>query len=1241
MSSSRPNPSPRANTTGTAVPATNREHDHAPANPSGLRKSYTPFYGSSPDRNSDRRDSEQISPTSPPVNLSNEPISYLSIAGPSIRGQSTSAAPPTESTALLGDGLEFGEHAHEGPCNHGTFSPRPMSPAGSIPSESHTDSESEATMPLMDGVITQDARKKSKSWKGQLASKMRSKKMSTSSALAERHGVEDSGLMYLSYYLPVLVWAREYSWAYFKGDLVAALTVAGMYVPMALSLAANLAHVPPINGLYSFVFNPLVYALLGSCPAMIVGPEAAGSLLVGTVVKASVDLGRGEDDDAQLHAKICGIVAGLAGAMVFVAGVARLGFLDSVLSRPFLRGFISAIGVVIAVDQLVPELGLTHLAEHSPGVSHGSSIDKLRFIFSNLDSVHGLTFAIAATSFAVIMLCREVKRRLQPRYPGVAYIPDRFLIVVVSAFLAYWFEWEKAGVQVLGKVEAASGHTFTFSWPFQMSNMTHIRDAMSTSFLIALLGFFESSVAAKSLGGDETFAGIQLSPNRELVALGAANLVGACFMSLPAFGGYGRSKVNKSTGGRSPMSSILLSLLTLICILFLLPYLYYLPKPVLSSLISVVAWSLVEECPHDISFFLRIHAWQELALMITILLSTIFFSLPLGMAIGVGLSLLQVIRHATRPRIQILGRLPGTNRFENAEANPERLEFIEGCLIVKIPEPLTFANTGELKARLRRLELYGTSQAHPALPRLRREDSNRNIVFDIHGVTSLDGSGMQVLEEIVRSYRDRGVRIFFSRGPDTGSDVWKMMQRSGVVDLVGGQGHFVDDVHDALKMTEVEEGGEQGVVDNHETGPARLRSNCIDFAGSNTPIMIKTHNTRLILSNLPFLPILFTETRNPSNHQTTPPSPPFPLSTKTKTQPNQPKMSTPPPSTRQERILGALLGVHAGDSLGATVEFLPWSAIQRSRPMGVRDIIGGGSLGWAAGQATDDTDLTRAVLLAYRDVEKARRDSPTAPTPDVVTIAADYMVSWMTGHEWPGRKPNSRPRDIGGATAAGLRKYRVTKDARKAGAGEGRAGNGSLMRCIPTALFGEPEKLAEESAAISAVTHDDQVCVGACVAYNAMARALVDGRTAEEAYQAGMEVELQLASAGAVEKVREAIAGGRLISIADVATKGPKEAANASKVLRLQASGYVLESLSLAVAAMLDPRPMEEVLIDVVRFGNDADTNGAIAGGLLGARDGVEAIPLRWRRKLQFREEFEEVVKFMLEGAGELGAGLV
>lgn len=209
----------------------------------------------------------------------------------------------------------------------------------------------------------------------------------------------------MSYYIPCLSWVQHYELAFVKGDLVAALTMASFYLPMALSLASNLAHVPPINGLYAFVFNPFVYAILGSCPQMVVGPEAAGSLLVGNVVKSSVDSGHDAEGNDLMHAQICGVVAGMAGAIVLIAGIARLGFLDSVLSRPFLRGFISAIGFVIAVDQLVPEFGLAKLADES-GVSHGSSVEKIAFLLENLHQVHLPTFGVAGVSFLVIMMCR-------------------------------------------------------------------------------------------------------------------------------------------------------------------------------------------------------------------------------------------------------------------------------------------------------------------------------------------------------------------------------------------------------------------------------------------------------------------------------------------------------------------------------------------------------------------------------------------------------------------------------------------------------------------------------------------------------------------------------------------------------------------------------------------------------------------------------------------------------------------
>lgn len=230
------------------------------------------------------------------------------------------------------------------------------------------------------------------------------KKMSTTRWLAERHGIKSQRMMYLQYYIPVLNWTRQYKWRYLKGDLVAAVTMASFYIPMALSYASNLAHLPPVHGLYSFAINPLIYGILGTCPQMIVGPEAPGSLLVGEIVRENIKKGASGEDDGRLNAEIAGIITSMAGGFILVAGLFRLGFLDNVLSRPFLRGFISAIGVVIFIDQLIPETGLARLA--AKHVAHGSSLDKLVFLVKNIHRAHKLTCAMSFTAFGIIMFFR-------------------------------------------------------------------------------------------------------------------------------------------------------------------------------------------------------------------------------------------------------------------------------------------------------------------------------------------------------------------------------------------------------------------------------------------------------------------------------------------------------------------------------------------------------------------------------------------------------------------------------------------------------------------------------------------------------------------------------------------------------------------------------------------------------------------------------------------------------------------
>lgn len=291
----------------------------------------------------------------------------------------------------------------------------------------------------------------------------------------------------------------------------------------------------------------------------------------------------------------------------------------------------------------------------------------------------------------------------------------------------------------------------------------------------------------------------------------------------------------------------------------------------------------------------------------------------------------------------------------------------------------------------------------------------------------------------------------------------------------------------------------------------------------------------------------------------------------------------------EERLLGALVGVHAGDALGATHEFRSWDEIHRPHDATwrLRDLVGGGPFGWDPGAATDDTDLTLCVLRAYLHEDGFE-----------LGRVADAMLAWFDGG----------PADVGGATAAGLRAYRRSGDPTRAGAGPGAAGNGSLMRCIATGLVRrDGDLLRAESVAVSAVTHDDPRCTEACVAYNTAVTALVDGVEPPVALERARQ-------ATDHPEVREAVDHGAALDLAGLAAAGGNPYGG---------SGFVLHSLRLAVAALLDPRPFEEVVVDVAHLGGDTDTNAAIAGGLRGAADGVAAVPERWLVALEHGSELQ------------------
>lgn len=518
--------------------------------------------------------------------------------------------------------------------------------------------------------------------------------------------------------LPILEWIPSYRSSDFLGDVIAGISLASFQIPLSLSYATSLAHVPTVCGLYALVVPPIVYCLFGTVPQMIVGPEGAILLVVGQAVEPILK------HHALDGADLVVVVLAVAGGALFFAGLLRFGYLESVLNGALLSGFISAVGLVMVISGAIDELGLLEAYSKLPGHEH-LPLSKFCFLVSSFKQAHIPTVLVSVVTFLAIFLVRRLKRRLRSKkYRWFSVFFPEILVTVVLTILASWhFDFAGSGIYVLGPV-AAEG----LRWrdPVETATRLYPRDFFriltGAGFATAVLGFFESTTASKALGAQLDLA---VDPDRELIALGLANLAVCTVGGLPSFGGYGRSKVNALSGAKTPMSGAVMGVFTLFVTIFMLPLVTYLPKCLLSVISSVIGILLLEETPKNIRFHWRSRGYEELATFCITVLATLFLSVELGIGVGCGYSLLRVIKHSGQLRI-------GLRTAANGKV-----------LVVHIPEPLTFSNAEDLRTRLVR--------AGPVPV----------IAIDVSGTSLIDSSAAQILDQVVHRYRQRGTEVWF------------------------------------------------------------------------------------------------------------------------------------------------------------------------------------------------------------------------------------------------------------------------------------------------------------------------------------------------------------------------------------------------------------------------------------------------------------------------------------------------
>lgn len=508
-------------------------------------------------------------------------------------------------------------------------------------------------------------------------------------------------------FIPALQWLPNYNKEDLSGDVSAGMIVAVMLIPQGMAYAM-LAGLPPVIGLYSATIPLFVYALLGSSKQLAVGPVAIVSLLVFSGVSSLAEPGTDE------YIAYVFLLSLMVGVIKLILGLLRLGVLVNFVSHAVISGFTSAAAIIIGLSQLNHLLGFELPQSENVFVL-------LLLAAQQFSGIHPLTFLLGLGSIAVMVFLK----RVAPRFPAP------LLVVAGSTLIVYLFQLDQWGVKIVGDIPKGIPR---FSLPaFSMESITSL---FPIAITIAFIGYMESIAIAKAIASKENY---QVDANKELRALGLANIVGSFFSSYPVTGGFSRSAVNYQSGARTGLASMITVFLIFLTLLFFTPVFYYLPRTVLAAIIMMAVFGLIDVKEAKRLFQLKkVDGWT---LLITFV-ATLVLGIEDGILLGVAVSLLVFIARSARPHTAVLGDLSKQNVFHNIAHDPE-VKTEEDILIFRMDASLYYPNMAFLEEKLR-----AEVDQRPKL---------QWIILDFSGVNDMDGISVDTWERIIDRYQEKGI----------------------------------------------------------------------------------------------------------------------------------------------------------------------------------------------------------------------------------------------------------------------------------------------------------------------------------------------------------------------------------------------------------------------------------------------------------------------------------------------------
>ena len=523
-----------------------------------------------------------------------------------------------------------------------------------------------------------------------------------------------------SRWLPGLEVLRRYQAAWLVNDVVAGLVLTAILVPVGMGYA-EASGVPAINGLYATIIPLIVYALFGPSRIMVLGPDSTLAAVIAAII---LPLSGGSVERAVALAGLLGVISGASSLLI---GLARLGLLADLLSKPIRIGFLNAIAFTVLIGQMPKLFGFSVKAE----TLAGRAIMLLQGILDGKANLVAL--AIGGGSLALILIVK----RFRPTWPGIL-----FAVVLATAASGALDLNTTAHIAVLGVLPQGL--------PILQLPVVSWNDVFALlpgGIIISLLTFADTSVLSRALAQR---GGYQVNTNQEMVALGMANMAAGLFQGFSVSASSSRTPVAESSGAKTQLTGLVGAAAIGLLLVFAPALLQSLPSAVLGAVVIAACLSFA-----DLKGMWELHALRKVEFWLSVVsfLGVAFVGVIEGIFISIALALLVLIWNAWHPHYAVLARVDGSKGYHDINRHPEG-RFVPGVVLFRWDEQLFFANAEIFRDQLLRAVAAASSPT-------------RRVIVVSDAITDVDITAADVLISLHAELSRRDIELWFAglKGP--------------------------------------------------------------------------------------------------------------------------------------------------------------------------------------------------------------------------------------------------------------------------------------------------------------------------------------------------------------------------------------------------------------------------------------------------------------------------------------------